>query len=106
MAVIDHVEELQRKCIKHVRKPYTRKIEPTNGDDGDHEKDRETKKESRQDRLGNISQSLPSRWGSPVSSDEAWLEKHEMKIAVLLDRNAVDPLDYGGRSYDEYVSEH
>jgi hypothetical protein len=29
-----------------------------------------------------------------------------MKIAVLIDRDAVDPRDYGGKSYDEYEYSH
>ena len=39
---------------------------------------------------------------SILFSDERWLESLDMKIAVLINREGVDPRDYGGKSYDEY----
>lgn len=33
--------------------------------------------------------------------DERWLDWLDSKLALLLDRDAVDPHDYGGKSYDE-----
>jgi hypothetical protein len=35
-------------------------------------------------------------------ADERWLESLDMKIAVLINRDGVDPRDYGGKSYEEY----
>lgn len=35
--------------------------------------------------------------------DERWLEWFDSKIALLINRGGVDPRDYGGKSYDEYV---
>lgn len=35
--------------------------------------------------------------------DERWLEWFDSKIALLINRAGVDPRDYGGKSYDEYV---
>jgi D-lyxose ketol-isomerase len=37
-----------------------------------------------------------------VFADERWLESLDMKIAVLINRDGIDPRDYGGKSYDEY----
>ena len=34
-------------------------------------------------------------------SDERWLEWLDSKIALLINRNGVDPRDYSGKSYDE-----
>ena len=40
------------------------------------------------------------------SADEKWLESLDMKIAVLINRDGVDPRDYGGKSYEEYGLSH
>jgi hypothetical protein len=34
-------------------------------------------------------------------SDERWLEWLDSKIALLIDRDGVDPRNYGGKHYDE-----
>lgn len=39
-------------------------------------------------------------------ADERWLDWLDSKIALLLDRNSVDPRDYGGKHYDESVRSH
>jgi hypothetical protein len=39
-----------------------------------------------------------------LSSDERWLEWLDSKIALLINRDGVDPRDYGGKSYDESVA--
>lgn len=36
-------------------------------------------------------------------SDDRWLDWLDSKIALLINRDGVDPRDYGGKSYDEYV---
>jgi hypothetical protein len=35
--------------------------------------------------------------------DERWLEWLDSKIALLINRDGVNPKDYGGKSYEEYV---
>ena len=35
--------------------------------------------------------------------DERWLEWLDSKLALLINRNGVDPRDYSGKSYDVYV---
>jgi hypothetical protein len=37
-------------------------------------------------------------------ADERWVEWLDSKMALLVDRDGVDPRDYGGKSYDEYVN--
>lgn len=37
------------------------------------------------------------------SIDERWLDWLDSKIALLINRDGVDPRDYGGKYYDEYV---
>jgi hypothetical protein len=37
--------------------------------------------------------------------DERWLEWLDSKVALLINRDGVDPRDYGGKSYDEWVAE-
>lgn len=39
----------------------------------------------------------------PRRKDERWLDWLDSKIALLINRDGVDPRDYGGKSYDEYV---
>ncbi|KAF8629598.1 hypothetical protein AX15_003344 [Amanita polypyramis BW_CC] len=99
--VTDHLEELQRKCIKHVRKPSLReevksaetekdKKEDESNDKGT-EREKETKKSS--------TESKESK-----RNDERWLEWLDSKVALLINRDGVDPRDYCGKSYDEELS--
>ena len=39
-----------------------------------------------------------------MSLDERWLDWLDGKIALLINRDGVDPRDYGGKSYEEWVS--
>jgi len=41
--------------------------------------------------------------GANILADGRWLEWLDSKIALLIDRDGVDPRDYGGKSYEEYV---
>lgn len=36
-------------------------------------------------------------------TDERWLDWLDSKVALLIDRNSVDPRDYSGKSYEESV---
>lgn len=38
-----------------------------------------------------------------ILADGRWLEWLDSKIALLINRDGVDPRDYGGKSYEEYV---
>ncbi|CAA7259563.1 unnamed protein product [Cyclocybe aegerita] len=110
--VTDHLEELQRKCIKHQRKLLSKLLldeiksaeaekekkakeedseTPVDGDDKAKvkEKEKESKKHDNRD------------W---KRNDERWLEWLDSKIALLTDREGVDPREYGGKSYEDELS--
>ncbi|KIK65755.1 hypothetical protein GYMLUDRAFT_39277 [Collybiopsis luxurians FD-317 M1] len=99
--VTDHLEELQRKCIKHVRKPLPKvsaisdEAKVTNGGEGveDEEKPAPEKESPKKDLKGKNDR-----------GDDRWLDWLDQKIALLINRNGVDPRDYGGKSYDEELS--
>ncbi|KAF5393854.1 hypothetical protein D9757_000439 [Collybiopsis confluens] len=99
--VTDHLEELQRKCIRHVRKPLSKastvsdeaKV-PNRGDGADDEEKPATEKES------------PKKDARAKNDrgDDRWLDWLDQKIALLINRDGVDPRDYGGKSFDEELS--
>ncbi|EIN10253.1 hypothetical protein PUNSTDRAFT_84168 [Punctularia strigosozonata HHB-11173 SS5] len=130
--VTDHVEELQRKCIKHERKPLSKSlreeyerevanrekaeaearekveekegegegggaegVEGGEGGDGEKKEKEEGKERKRRERGENRD------W---KRNDERWLEWLDSKAALLINRDGVDPRDYGGKSYDEELS--
>lgn len=41
-----------------------------------------------------------------LRTDERWLEWLDAKLALLLDRDSVDPREHNGKSYDEYDGNH
>lgn len=107
--VTDHVEELVRKCVKHVRKPLSKALlqeikasegpkaenaTDANGENAE-EKDKKEKEQASKDR------SDSRDW---KRNDERWLEWLDSKIALLINRDGVDPKDYLGKSYDEELS--
>ncbi|THH01872.1 hypothetical protein EW026_g889 [Hermanssonia centrifuga] len=108
--ITDHVEELQRKCVKHVRKPLSKsmlqeaktivevpKAETEQKPEGEGDKEGEKEKETPA-----IKDKSENRdW---KRNDERWLEWLDSKVALLINRNGVDPRDYCGKSYDEELS--
>jgi len=110
--VTDHLEELQRKCLKHVRKPLSKtmleevkaaeaekaeKEKEGKEDEDDVEKDEKKEKESP------VKEKVSDNrdW---KRNDERWLEWLDSKIALLIDRDGVDPRNYGGKHYDEELT--
>ncbi|KAI0069110.1 hypothetical protein BV25DRAFT_1818065 [Artomyces pyxidatus] len=106
--VTDHMEELQRKCIKHVRKPISKaaleeykaavaekaqKVKEVKEEEGAPEKEKEPP--AKED---------PSDIRDWRRNDERWLDWLDSKIALLINRDGVDPRQYGGKSYDEELS--
>ncbi|KAI0663173.1 hypothetical protein C8Q70DRAFT_908268 [Cubamyces menziesii] len=104
--VTDHVEELQRKCVKHLRKPMSKMllqevqaeaqkaekdVKAEDGSDTAKEKEAATKEKPAENR----------DW---KRNDERWLEWLDSKVALLINRDGVDPRDYGGKSYEEELS--
>ncbi|KAM6495488.1 hypothetical protein JOM56_008194 [Amanita muscaria] len=103
----DHLEELQRKCIKHVRKPLPKSMnedgKPLEADkekkeDESVDKNAEKEKEGRRDGKSSAENKDPKR------NDERWLEWLDSKAALLINRDGVDPHDYGGKNYDEELA--
>ncbi|KAI0693827.1 hypothetical protein BC835DRAFT_1352352 [Cytidiella melzeri] len=106
--ITDHVEELQRKCVKHVRKPLSKALmqeikaaeaqkaeqDAKNGEEGDKEGDKEKDVPSKEKTEGRD-------W---KRNDERWLEWLDSKIALLINRDGVDPRNYSGKNYDEELS--
>ncbi|KAG5639154.1 hypothetical protein H0H81_006413 [Sphagnurus paluster] len=109
--VSDHLEELQRKCLKHERKPLSKlmleevraeaeKAEREKGGDEmedvdgaeKEKKDAEKEKDSKGGR------------GDFKRNDERWLEWLDSKLALLIDRDGVDPRVYSGKSYDDELT--
>ncbi|KZT62144.1 hypothetical protein CALCODRAFT_490328 [Calocera cornea HHB12733] len=76
--VCDHVEALQRKCVKHIRMPY---VKPTAMEE---EAEREGLKKR-------------------GPADDRWVEWLDLRVVLLLRRPEVDPADYGGMNYDVEV---
>jgi len=119
--VTDHLEELQRKCVKHVRKPLSKamledlkaaekekheEMEDVEGG-GEKEKEKEKKestgKDSRDWRRNGMCTFMTAvdRCIDETLSDDRWLEWLDSKLALLINRDGVDPRLYFGKNYDE-----
>ncbi|KAH7888102.1 hypothetical protein F5I97DRAFT_1865687 [Phlebopus sp. FC_14] len=98
--VTDHLEELQRKCLKHVRKPLSKSLlEEVKAAEAEKEK-----KEKDEEKEQDAATTKPAENRDWKRNDERWLEWFDAKIALLINRNGVDPRDYGGKSYDEELA--
>ncbi|EMD40601.1 hypothetical protein CERSUDRAFT_111186 [Gelatoporia subvermispora B] len=107
--VTDHLEELQRKCVKHVRKPMSKtllaevkaaeaqKAEKEQRPEGEAEQEKPSDKES-------LSKDKPAENRDWKRNDERWLEWLDSKVALLINRDGVHPRDYGGKNYEEELS--
>ncbi|GBE79351.1 hypothetical protein BKA93DRAFT_812571 [Sparassis latifolia] len=108
--VTDHQEELQRKCVKHMRKPLSKMLlqevkaaeaqkaqKEVKEEEGDEGKSKDKDKEV----MGKEKTSETRDW---KRNDERWLEWLDSKVALLVNRDGVDPRDYGGKSYDSELS--
>ncbi|KAH7930063.1 hypothetical protein BV22DRAFT_1055685 [Leucogyrophana mollusca] len=97
--VTDHLEELQRKCLQHVRKPLSKSLlEEVRAAEAEKEKSKEDEKEKETI----VSKTTENRdW---KRNDERWLEWFDTKIALLINRSGVDPREYGGKNYDEELT--
>ncbi|KAH0586933.1 hypothetical protein H2248_005767 [Termitomyces sp. 'cryptogamus'] len=114
--VTDHLEELQRKCLKHARKPLSKamleeiKVEAEKAEKDkekaekkademmegvDAEKEKEKEKDAKKDRQGDRD------W---KRNDDRWLEWLDSKLALLINRDAVDLRAYSAKSYEEELT--
>ncbi|KAI0771991.1 hypothetical protein BD413DRAFT_604124 [Trametes elegans] len=98
--VTDHVEELQRKCVQHLRKPMSKMLlQEVQAEAQKAEKD--VKVEEGADAAKEKAapaREKPAENRDWKRNDERWLEWLDSKIALLIDRDGVDPRDYGGRA--------
>ncbi|KAH7102977.1 hypothetical protein BKA62DRAFT_616893 [Auriculariales sp. MPI-PUGE-AT-0066] len=106
-AVVDHIEELHRKCAGHRRKAYVPKptaADPTSSplktdvplDDVDREREKERDPTAKDNREGGR--------GWVDRSDEQFVEKLDARMALTLRPDKVDPKDHGGKNIDEELS--
>ncbi|TDL29176.1 hypothetical protein BD410DRAFT_779501 [Rickenella mellea] len=104
-SVSDHLEELQRKCIKHVRKPLAKhmkenpaatSVEKTE-DGSEKEKEKEKERES-------PSKEKPGDSRDWKRDDNRWLDWLDNKIALFINKDGIDVHDYGGKSYSEELT--
>ncbi|KAG6860310.1 hypothetical protein C0995_012862 [Termitomyces sp. Mi166 len=130
--VTDHLEELQRKCLKHTRKPLSKAMleeikaeaekaekekekaekkedETMEGIDAEKEKEKDVKKDRDWKRNGlHIFSSLPSRRVlhsvADIMLDDRWLDWLDSKLALLINRDTVDPRAYSAKSYEEELT--
>ncbi|KAF4602127.1 ssk1 response regulator receiver [Pleurotus pulmonarius] len=98
--VADHIEELQRKCVKHERKPCG-KVAAEEAKDAGKEKDVKANEESAEAK--DPAEKDVAR-DKEREKNERWLEWHDSKIALLINRDGVDPHDYGGKRYQEELA--
>ncbi|KXN84225.1 hypothetical protein AN958_12878 [Leucoagaricus sp. SymC.cos] len=91
--ITDHLEELQRKCIKHERKP----LPPSLSSDAKSAENENIEKEKKADES-------EKDGTEQEKEDSRWLEWLDSKIALLINRDGVDPREYGGKSYEEELS--
>lgn len=116
--VTNHLEELQRRCVRHGRKPLTKsmledikaaasperedKAMKDMEDGGDVKDDKDESSKDEKDK-GNVEKRASEKrdW---KRNDERWLEWLDSKIALLLDRDSVDPREYGGKVYEDELS--
>ena len=106
------MEEFQRKCSHHVRRPLSKAAldeylstdaekertaqgDETDGKDGGQKDNRDWK------RAGTSTFVYVLRHLFIVVLDERWLENLDSKMALLISRDEVDPRTYGGKSYEE-----
>ncbi|KAH6915504.1 hypothetical protein BKA70DRAFT_1259143 [Coprinopsis sp. MPI-PUGE-AT-0042] len=102
----DHVEELQRKCIKHVRKAPVETLAPTTSEPTAEAEKEQVKEEVKEETLEKPEkkETKSGHDKKEARSDDRWLEWLDSKIALLINREGVDPRDYGGKSYEEELS--
>ncbi|THH33570.1 hypothetical protein EUX98_g514 [Antrodiella citrinella] len=103
--VTDHLEELHRKCVKHVRKPLSTVVkQESRAQDANNSEvvaEGDVKEEEQKEKFPREKHPDSKDWRR---NDERWLEWLDSKIALLIDRSNVDPRDYGGKHPDEELS--
>ncbi|KAJ7179566.1 hypothetical protein C8R46DRAFT_1345892 [Mycena filopes] len=113
--ITDHLEELQRKCLRHERKPLSKlQLEEIKAADAA-EKEKKEEKEGKDDEEAPVDEKEKEKEVNKTPgkdrgdrdwrrTDERWVEWLDSKIALLINREAVDPREYGGKGYDEELT--
>lgn len=104
--VTDHQEELQRKCVRHVRKPLSKmlleEVKAAEALKAEKEVKTEEATEEKKEKETTSKEKAENRdW---KRNDERWLDWLDSKLALLISRDSVDPRDYGGQSYEHELS--
>ncbi|KAL0949782.1 hypothetical protein HGRIS_009821 [Hohenbuehelia grisea] len=102
--VTDHLEELQRKCVKHERKSLP-KTAPEDSKAVDTEKAHDGEEKDAVDREQVKEKERPktdTRDGR--RNDDRWLEWLDSKLALLINRDGVNAHDYGGKNIEDELS--
>ncbi|VDC04076.1 unnamed protein product [Peniophora sp. CBMAI 1063] len=132
--VTDHLEEFQRKCISHVRRPLTyamrldlereeqkkrekaekereeKELADKVKDEQDMEADGQAKdraegeEQKEESKKESVKQDKLAEAKDWKRNDERWIEWLDSKVALLLKRDEVDPREYGGKAYEEELS--
>ncbi|KAG6862604.1 hypothetical protein C0991_011269, partial [Blastosporella zonata] len=103
--VTDHLEELQRKCLKHARKPLSKAMREEMKGEAEREKERESKDDEAMEGVDGVPEKEKEKEGKKdrqdwKRNDDRWLEWLDSKLALLINRDGVDPRAYSGKSYD------
>ncbi|KAI0313252.1 hypothetical protein OF83DRAFT_1165659 [Amylostereum chailletii] len=101
--VADHLEEFQRKCIHHTRTPLSKAaLEEIRVAEAEKEQKAQTDDGEGKEKRGKDGTLREGRdW---KRADERWLENMDSKIALLINRDEVDPKSYGAKNYEEELS--
>ncbi|TFY69491.1 hypothetical protein EVJ58_g373 [Rhodofomes roseus] len=106
--VSDHVEELQRKCVKHVRKPMSKtlleEVKAAEAAQAQKVEEEQKVKGEGEEKPKDASGKEKSENRDWKRNDERWLEWLDSKVALLINRDGVDPRDYAGKNYEEELS--
>ncbi|KAF7301247.1 hypothetical protein MIND_00689500 [Mycena indigotica] len=104
--VTDHLEELQRKCIRHDRRPLTKAVPQT--DEPTVEGDEKVKTEGAEDVTMDDKEKEKEKETKNSKdgrrTDDRWLDWLDNKLMLLLDREKVDPRLYSGKDYDQELA--
>ncbi|KAJ7087280.1 hypothetical protein B0H15DRAFT_306028 [Mycena belliarum] len=115
--VTDHLEELQRKCLKHERKPLSKMLlEELKAAEAAEKAEKEKQEKVKTEEEGEEAPAEEKGKETKGSgkdranerdwrrTDERWVEWLDSKMALLINRESVDPRDYGGKCYDDELT--
>ncbi|KAG6828765.1 hypothetical protein H0H92_006844 [Tricholoma furcatifolium] len=110
--VTDHLEELQRKCLKHARRPLSKAaLEEMKGDAEKADREKDLKDDAAMESVDGAGDKEKEKDAKKDKhdrdwkrNDDRWLETLDSKIELLINRDGVDPRAYSGKSYEEELT--